>query len=57
MLPCLNPSTKIDDMRIGRNEPGYTILFEEMKRHGYIEGVNLIVDRYSAEAQADRYLR
>jgi putative ABC transport system substrate-binding protein len=42
-------------MRIGGADPGYTILFEEMKRLGYVEGANLIVDRYSAEGRYDRY--
>ena len=28
---------------------------EELKRLGYVEGKNLVVDRYSAEGQADRY--
>jgi hypothetical protein len=26
-----------------------------MKRLGYVEGVNLIVERYSSEGQLDRY--
>jgi putative ABC transport system substrate-binding protein len=41
-------------MRIG-GDPNYTIIFEEMKRFGYVEGVNLIVDRYSAEGRFDRF--
>jgi putative ABC transport system substrate-binding protein len=41
-------------MRIG-GDPTYAIIFEEMKRLGYVEGVNIIVDRYSAEGRFDRY--
>jgi putative ABC transport system substrate-binding protein len=33
----------------------FSIIFEEMKRLGYVEGVNLVVDRYSAEGRFDRY--
>jgi putative ABC transport system substrate-binding protein len=32
----------------------YEVYFEELKRLGYIEGQNLIVERYSALGQADR---
>jgi putative tryptophan/tyrosine transport system substrate-binding protein len=49
-----HPATKPEDMRIG-DDPNYTVFFEEMKRLGYVEGVNLIVDRYSAEGRFDRF--
>jgi putative ABC transport system substrate-binding protein len=42
------------DMRIG-GDPYYSIIFEEMKRLGYVEGVNLMVDRRSAEGRFDRF--
>ena len=45
---------KPTDMRIG-GDPTYTIIFEEMKRLGFVEGVNLIVDRYSAEGRFSRF--
>ena len=48
------PATKPDDLRLGR-DPAVSIIFEEMKRLGYVEGVNLVVDRYSAEGRFDRY--
>jgi hypothetical protein len=47
-LAIVNPAIKTDDMRIG-GDPGFTIFFEEVKRLGYVEGVNLTVERYSAE--------
>jgi putative tryptophan/tyrosine transport system substrate-binding protein len=53
-VAMVHPATNPDDMKIGR-DPNYTILFEEMKRLGYVEGVNMIVDRYSAEGRIDRY--
>jgi putative tryptophan/tyrosine transport system substrate-binding protein len=53
-LAVLDPATKTSEIRIG-GDPNYTIFFEEMKRLGYVEGVNLTVDRYSAEGRFDRY--
>jgi len=49
------PSTKVEDQRIGSSDPIFTLLFEEMKRLGYVEGVNFVLDRYSAEGHYDRY--
>ena len=53
-VALVHPATKPEDMRIG-GDPNYAILFEEMKRLGYVEGVNLFVDRYSAEGHFDRF--
>jgi putative ABC transport system substrate-binding protein len=53
-VALVHPATKPEDMRIG-GDPNYAILFEEMKRLGYVEGVNLFVDRYSAEGDFDRF--
>jgi putative ABC transport system substrate-binding protein len=53
-LAIINPTVKLDDMRIG-GDPGFAIFFEEMKRLGYVEGVNLTVDRYSADGRFDRF--
>jgi putative ABC transport system substrate-binding protein len=53
-LAMIHPATKPDEMRIG-GDPHYAILFEEIKRLGYVEGVNLTVDRYSAEGRFDRF--
>lgn len=35
--------------------PNYTALFKELRRLGYIEGVNLVVTRYSGEGQEERF--
>ena len=53
-VAMIHPATKAEDLRIG-GDPNYTIIFEEMKRFGYVEGVNLVVDRYSAEGRFDRF--
>jgi putative ABC transport system substrate-binding protein len=36
---------KVEDLRIGRNAYA-TVFFEELKRLGYVEGENLVVERY-----------
>src|SRR5215831_3428317 len=53
-VAMFHPAMKPTDMRIG-GDPSYTIIFEEMKRLGFVEGVNLIVDRYSAEGRFNRF--
>src|SRR5579859_7958551 len=53
-VAMIHPATKPEDMRIG-GDPNFTIIFEEIKRLGYVEGVNLTVDRYSAEGRFDRF--
>jgi hypothetical protein len=50
----VHPTTNPADMKIG-GDPNYAIVFQEMKRLGYIEGTNLIVDRYSADGRFDLF--
>jgi putative tryptophan/tyrosine transport system substrate-binding protein len=38
-----------------RTDPNAIFYMDELKRLGYVEGENLIVERYSAEGRADRY--
>src|SRR5436190_4017987 len=40
---------KVEDQRIGR-DPDATIFFEELQRLGYVEGRNLIVDRWQYQS-------
>ena len=54
-VAMVHPATKPGDMRIG-GDPNYAIVFEEMQRLGYVEGVNMIVDRYSAEGRFGHYV-
>jgi putative tryptophan/tyrosine transport system substrate-binding protein len=46
------PSTKVDEMKA---DPVAKPFFDELKRLGYVEGENLIVERYSGEGQLERY--
>src|SRR5258705_6854940 len=51
-LAVVNPSVKLEDMD---RDPYTRIFFDELKRLGYVEGENLIVERYSGEARLERY--
>jgi putative ABC transport system substrate-binding protein len=53
-VAMFHTGTKPEELRIG-GDPTYASIFEELKRLGYVEGVNLIVDRYSAEGRFDRF--
>jgi putative ABC transport system substrate-binding protein len=53
-LVFVHPSTKVADMRIG-GDTGFTIYLQELQRLGYVEGQNLIIERYSAEGHTERY--
>ena len=46
------PSTKVEDMQA---DPNTRPFFDELKRLGYVEGENLIVERYSGEGRLERY--
>src|SRR6202163_4406439 len=53
-VAMIHPTTKPEDLSIG-GDPDYTIILEDIKRLGYVEGVNLTVDRYSAEGRPERF--
>jgi len=48
-------SFKVSDMTADRDRY-YRAFFEELKRLGFIEGQNLVVERYSAEGQKERHV-
>lgn len=52
-IAMIHPAMKPAEMNIG-GDSTYAIIFEELKRLGYVEGVNLIVERYSPEGRFDR---
>jgi ABC-type uncharacterized transport system substrate-binding protein len=37
-------------------DPNLTVIFDELKRLGYVEGENLIVERYSGEGKIERFV-
>jgi putative ABC transport system substrate-binding protein len=54
-IAVVSPSASIADLSETGSNPNYVALFNELRRLGYIEGVNLVVTRYSAEGREERY--
>src|SRR5215470_9541426 len=54
-IALVHPSASIADMSESGSNPSYVALFKELRRLGYIEGVNLVVTRYSGEGREERY--
>src|SRR3979411_830887 len=52
-IALVSPATKISDM--GVNNRYYRLFFEELGRLGYVEGQNLVVERYSGEGRTEGY--
>ena len=48
------PAAKIDTMN-ATSDRLYRIFFEELSRLGYVEGQNLVVERYSGEGRTEHY--
>ena len=54
-IAVAHPSAPIADMSESGDNPFYAALFKELRRRGYIEGVNLVVTRYSGEGREERF--
>src|SRR6516165_6163927 len=54
-MALVHPSVSIADMSESGGNPNYAALFKELRSLGYIEGVNLVVTRYSGEGREERY--
>jgi putative ABC transport system substrate-binding protein len=53
-IALTDPAVKITEMKIG-GDGGMTAFLEELQRLGYIEGQNVLIQRYSAEGDKGRY--
>jgi putative ABC transport system substrate-binding protein len=51
-LAFASPAVKVADLGSDAN---FSTFFDELKRLGYVEGTNLIIDLYSAEGKIGRY--
>jgi putative ABC transport system substrate-binding protein len=51
-IALVAPAVKVEDLK--GDAPTRTY-FDELRRHGYVEGENLIVERYSGEGRLERY--
>jgi putative ABC transport system substrate-binding protein len=54
-IAIASPSAPIAEMSEAGDNPAYHALFKELHRLGYVEGQNLVVERYSAEGRPERY--
>jgi hypothetical protein len=54
-IAIVHPSAAVSELSITSEHLGHRALFEELRRLGYIEGQNLVVNRYSGEGQLDRF--
>ena len=53
-IAIVSPATKIGDMGVNGSR-FYRMFFEELSRLGYVEGQNLVVERYSGEGRTEHY--
>ena len=54
-IAVVHPSAQLGDISETGDNPGYRAFFQELRLLGYIEGQNLIVERYSAEGRQERF--
>jgi putative ABC transport system substrate-binding protein len=51
----VHPSTPVTDLSVFSGIRHYRTFFEELRRLGYAEGQNLIIERYTGEGRAEHY--
>jgi putative ABC transport system substrate-binding protein len=54
-LAIITPTAPVAEITEISHLPPYRALFNELRKLGYVEGRNLVVDRYSAEGRPERY--
>jgi putative ABC transport system substrate-binding protein len=54
-LAIVSPAVPVKEINETGSLPIYQALFGELRRLGYVEGQNLIVERYSGEGQTAHY--
>src|SRR5262245_32937267 len=54
-MAVASPTFPVAGMREGADNPHYDALFGELRRLGYVEGHNLVADRYSAGGRPERF--
>ena len=53
-IAIISPSAPVTEMIEAGDHPAYQALFNELGKLGYVEGRNLIVERYSVEGRPER---
>jgi putative ABC transport system substrate-binding protein len=54
-IAVVHPSAPVAYMSETGDNPHYAALFKQLRRLGYVEGQNLVVERYSAEGRRERF--
>ena len=54
-VAVVRTSGSVTDLSETGDNPSFRALFKELRRLGYVEGQNLIVERYSGEGRQERY--
>jgi putative ABC transport system substrate-binding protein len=54
-IALVHPSAAIAEMNETGDHPGYLAFFQALRRLGYVEGRNLVVERYSGEGRIEHY--
>jgi putative ABC transport system substrate-binding protein len=54
-IAIVHPSNPISELTETASNVGYPAVFRELRRLGYVEGRNLVVERYSGEGKVDRF--
>src|SRR5215469_15292807 len=52
-IAVVSPSRQVRDLPGDRS---YHAFFQRLREHGYVEGQNLVVERYSAEGRTERFM-
>jgi putative ABC transport system substrate-binding protein len=54
-IALVYPSVPVSNMTETSDNPGLQAFFSELRRLGYVEGHNLVIERYSGEGRAGHY--
>ena len=54
-IAVVHPSNPVTEMNEAGAHPYYRAFFSELRRLGYVEGHNLVVERRSGESRTERY--
>src|SRR5262245_49054289 len=54
-IALVHPNRPASEMTETSQLPGYRTFFHELRRLGYVEGQNLVVERYSGEGRPESY--
>ena len=54
-VAIVTPSDPVAELTLGGGNPHYEAFLQELRRLGYVEGLNLVIERYSGEGRTEHY--